>query len=69
MVEGKVKFYTDARGFGFIARDDGQPDVFMHIHAWTPGPGDLPAVGDRVQFLIETDAKSGRPRAASVERA
>jgi cold shock protein len=51
--EGKVKWYNEARGFGFIGRE-GQPDVFMHVSALKKAG--LPEIkeGDPVRFRVET---------------
>ena len=52
---GTVKFFNTTKGFGFIARDDGQADAFVHISAvQRAGMAGLDE-GDRVAFDIEVD--------------
>ena len=54
---GTVKFFNSMKGFGFITRDDGQPDAFVHISAVErSGLGALNE-GDRVEFDIEVDRR------------
>ena len=53
MTKGKVKWFNESKGFGFIARDDGS-DVFVH-HASIQGNGSTLAEGDMVSFDVEKD--------------
>ena len=32
-IQGKIKWFNSTKGFGFIARDDKEKDVFIHISA------------------------------------
>ncbi|HWJ70330.1 MAG TPA: cold-shock protein [Sphingobium sp.] len=54
---GTVKFFNAMKGFGFIQRDDGQPDAFVHISAVErAGMGSLQE-GDRLDFELEVDRR------------
>lgn len=54
-IEGKLKQWNDDRGFGFIAPNDGGPEVFVHVSAF-PRDGIRPRIGERLSFEIETGA-------------
>jgi CspA family cold shock protein len=66
MIFGTVKMFNASRGFGFLRRDDNQPDVFVHISDLErSGLGEL-SIGARVEFLIEQDRRSGKTKATDI---
>ncbi len=62
MQTGKVKFWNDDRGFGFITPDDGSKDVFVHVSQVAAG---TLTADQQVEFEIITGRKG--PMAGSVQ--
>lgn len=62
-MKGKVKWFNNAKGFGFIGREDG-PDVFVHYSAITTEGYKSLQEGDDVEFDI-VDGQKG-PQADKV---
>ncbi|MDD2343811.1 cold-shock protein [uncultured Tolumonas sp.] len=60
---GKVKWFNEAKGFGFIQQDEG-PDVFVHFRAINSTGFKTLAEGQRVQFTV-TQGQKG-PQAENV---
>ncbi|MET0364362.1 MAG: cold-shock protein [Sphingobium sp.] len=54
---GTVKFFNAMKGFGFIQRDDGQPDAFVHISAVERAGMSTLNEGDRLDFELEVDRR------------
>ncbi|MEO5936194.1 MAG: cold shock domain-containing protein [Terriglobales bacterium] len=65
-IKGKVKWFNNAKGFGFIGREDG-PDVFVHYSAIESEGYRSLQEGDDVEFEI-TQGQKG-PQAEKVTRA
>ncbi|HBH10967.1 MAG: cold-shock protein [Legionellales bacterium] len=63
LVTGKVKFFNDSKGFGFIEQEQG-PDVFVHFSAINGTGFKTLAEGQQVQFSV-TDGEKG-PQAENV---
>lgn len=55
--QGTVKFFNSMKGFGFIQRDDGQPDAFVHISAVERAGMPTLNEGDRLAFELEVDRR------------
>jgi len=50
--EGKVKWFNDAKGFGFITQDEGEKDVFVHYSTISGDGFRTLREGDRVTFDV-----------------
>ena len=65
-MQGTVKWFNDAKGFGFITPDGGGKDVFVHHSAVVSSGFRSLAEGDRVEFQTEQGAKG--PQAKDVKK-
>ena len=54
---GTVKFFNTTKGFGFLVRDDGQPDAFVHISAVERSGLSGINEGERFEFDLEVDRR------------
>jgi CspA family cold shock protein len=67
VITGTVKWFNDAKGFGFITPSDGGKDVFVHHSAIEGGGFKSLAEGQKVQFELQQGPKG--PSAAKVQPA
>ena len=66
MLKGKVKFWNDDRGFGFIKRDDGQEDAFVHVSQLRETGIDYLTTGQPVEFALARSPRNDKPCATNV---
>ncbi len=67
MAVGTVKWFNPTKGFGFIAPENGDGDVFVHISAVQSAGMDSLAEGQRIEFEVVTER--GRQAAGNLKAA
>ena len=65
-IKGTVKWFNDAKGFGFITPEDGSKDCFVHYTAIQANGFKSLAEGDKVEFEVTAGQKG--PAAANVTK-
>jgi CspA family cold shock protein len=66
MAQGKVKWFNDQKGYGFISNDDGSGDVFAHYSAIQIDGYKSLVEGDAVEFDVESSDKG--PKAKNIRK-
>ncbi len=66
MPQGKVKWFNDAKGYGFIEQDGGGKDIFVHFSAISGDGFKSLKEGDPVKFEVSQGPKG--PQAINVSR-
>ena len=67
MPVGTVKWFNETKGFGFIQPDAGGNDVFVHISAVERAGMRGLNEGQKVSYEMETDKRSGKQSAGSLQ--
>ena len=67
MQTGTVKWYNASKGFGFIQPDDGSKDAFVHISAVERAGLHGLNEGQKVEFDLVTDQRSGKLSAENLK--
>ncbi len=63
---GTVKFYSEAKGYGFIIPDGGGADIFVHVSALHRSGLETLEHGSKVSFGTEPDKRGKGPKAIEI---
>ena len=66
MAKGKVKWFNDQKGFGFITPDDGSADLFAHFQEIQGDGFKSLAEGQEIEFEVTTSEKG--PKAIKIKK-
>lgn len=69
MATGTVKWFNSTKGFGFIQPDNGGQDVFVHISAVERAGLSTLADGQKINYEIEQDRRTGKSSAGNLSKA
>lgn len=69
MTVGTVKFFNSAKGYGFIQPEDGAKDIFVHISAVERAGMQSLVEGQKVNFDVVEDSRSGKSSADNLREA
>jgi cold shock protein len=58
--EGEISMWRSERGFGFIRRDDGEGDIFVHVRDIAGRRYAMLALGQRVRFTVGRNVNNNR---------
>ena len=67
-LQGKVKWFNPAKGFGFIEREDKEKDVFVHISAVKEAGIQKLYTDTKVQFELSQDDKGKGPSEINLKK-
>jgi CspA family cold shock protein len=68
MTTGTVKWFNATKGFGFIQPDDGGKDAFVHISAVERAGLNNLVEGQKIQFELVSDRRSGKLSADNLKQ-
>ena len=67
MTTGTVKWFNATKGYGFIQPDNGGKDAFVHISAVERAGISVLSEGQKIQFDLKTDTRSGKLSAENLK--
>ena len=67
MPSGKVRWFGEERGYGFIEQDDGGDDVFVHVTDVRASGLPTLTIGNIVEFDIGENPRTGKAKATNIQ--